>query len=255
MHHLAGRWAVRRPWVVCLAWAAVAAGLTLVGPPRPVADPPDLPATSASARGYDLLHRAFPRDAFASRAVVTIERPDGPLSAGDFALADRIAAELDDLRREPQLGIGTIDAHRDGLTSADGQATLIRVSLDHAMQAPRTSEAVGRIEAIVRQALATAGSAAPRVSVSGPAVVARAAGPALHPSTVTWVLLVAPALLLVRRSPALVLVQFTTVGVSVWSALRLAALVAGTSDIGSLLTVITVVVVGTGSVLALAGRY
>src|SRR5205823_4157353 len=112
--------ATTRPLTICAAWLAVAIGLTLVAPNwRNQAQDDDirfLPAASPSVRGLGTLERAFPQDVFASRAVVTVERPDGPLTAADFAFVDRAVAALERLRAaEPELQLTGVVSYRDGL--------------------------------------------------------------------------------------------------------------------------------------------
>src|SRR5581483_7140211 len=135
MYDLLGRWAVNHPWKVCAAWVALAVALTAAAPNwRNQSQDDDirfLPAACPSVRGFQLLEEAFPQDVFASRSVVTVERPDAPLTPADFALVDRMAAAVDELRRaEPGLKIGGVVSHRDGLVgsrlvSADRQSVLI----------------------------------------------------------------------------------------------------------------------------------
>src|SRR5438067_12888114 len=107
MFDLLGRAATTRPLCICAAWMAVAVGLALVAPNwRNQSQDDDirfLPARCPSVRGLGALERAFPQDVFASRAVVAVERPDGPLTAGDFAFVDRAAAALERLKAaEPE---------------------------------------------------------------------------------------------------------------------------------------------------------
>src|SRR5438876_8836286 len=106
-----GRWIVHHPWKVCSAWLVLAVGLTLVAPDwRNQSQDDDirfLPASCASVRGFQLLERGFPQDVFACRALFALERLDRPLSDADFALCDRLAVALDELRKaEPDLQIG-----------------------------------------------------------------------------------------------------------------------------------------------------
>ncbi|HEY1375345.1 MAG TPA: MMPL family transporter [Gemmataceae bacterium] len=238
MHDRLGRLAVRHPGKVCLAWLALACALTIVAPSWQARSQDDdihfLPPSSPSVRGYELLERAFPQDVFASRAVVAVERADRRLSPADFALVDRLADALADLRRsEPDLGIGGVVSHRDGLigsrlVSDDRQATLIQVSLGTPYLAAQTRAAVDRIADRLRCVLATAGADAPAVSVTGPAGIGRdliaAGADGLDRTTVATVVLVVAVLLLVYRSPLLALVPLATIGVSIWVALELLSL-------------------------------
>src|SRR4051812_4237123 len=183
MYDRLGRWAVHHPLLICAAWVALAVGLTLVAPSwRTQAQDDDirfLPARCPSVRGLQLLEQAFPQDVFASKAVVAVERPDAPLTPADFALIDRVAAAVDDLRRaEPQLAITNVVSHRDGLmggrlVSADKRSTLIQVSLSTPYMAVQTRTTVDRVETEMRAVLATADAAALRFFVTGPAGIGR----------------------------------------------------------------------------------
>jgi RND superfamily putative drug exporter len=239
MYDLLGRWAVNHPWKVCAAWIAVAVALTASAPDwRSQSQDDDirfLPAACPSVRGFQVLEQAFPQDVFASRAVVAVERPDGPLTSDDFALVDRMAAALDELRRaEPELKIGSVVSHRDGLigsrlVSPDRHSVLIQVSLGTPYMAVQTRTTVDRAEECVRAELAAAGPSAPQVFVTGPAGIGRdlirASAACLDQTTWATVALVVVVLLLVYRSPLLALVPLLTIGVSVWVALELLALV------------------------------
>jgi putative drug exporter of the RND superfamily len=234
-----GRLAVRHPGKICVAWLALAVVLTAVAPNwRTQAQDDDvrfLPASSASVRGLNLLERAFPKDVFASRAVFAVERPDAPLTPADLGLVDRLVAALEQLRRdEPALGIGGVVSRRDGLiggrlTSADGHCTLIQLSLATPYLAVQTRTAVDRAEAKLREVLTAAGPDAPRLYATGPAGIGRdlvrASAESLDHTTWATVALVVVVLLLVYRAPLLALVPLVTIGVAVWVALELLALV------------------------------
>jgi RND superfamily putative drug exporter len=239
MYDRLGRWATHHPLKVCGAWVALAVGLSLAAPSwRNHSQDDDirfLPASCPSVRGFQLLEQSFPQDVFASRAVVAVERPDGPLAPADFALVDRLARALDELRRaEPQLGITGVTSHCDGLigsrlVSADRHSTLIQLSLATPYLAVQTRTTVDRAEEVARAVLASAGPDAPQLYITGPAGIGRdlvrASAESLDHTTLATVTLVVVVLLLVYRSPLLALVPLVTIGVSVWVALSLLALV------------------------------
>jgi RND superfamily putative drug exporter len=239
MYDLLGRWAVNHPWKVCAAWVALAVALTSAAPNwRNQSQDDDirfLPTACPSVRAFQMLEQAFPQDVFASRAVVAVERSAGALTAADLALADRMADALDDLRRvEPELKIGGVVSRRDGLVgsrlvSADRQSVLIQVSLGTPYMAVQTRTTVDRVEDRLRAVLASAGPDVPQVYVTGPAGIGRdlvrASAESLDHTTIATVALVVAVLLLVYRSPLLALVPLVTIGVSVWVALELLALV------------------------------
>src|SRR5262249_33151872 len=115
-----GRLTTTYSWQICVAWIVAGAFLTAVAPAWDSRAQDDdihfLPARCASVRGFQVLEKAFPRDIFASRAIFAVERRDRPLSRVDFDLVDQFVDDLKQLRQqEPQLQIGNITSHRDGL--------------------------------------------------------------------------------------------------------------------------------------------
>jgi RND superfamily putative drug exporter len=234
-----GRLATNYPGKVCTAWLLLAAGLTWFAPAWQCKAQDDdirfLPPNTPSVRAFRLLEQAFPQDVFASRAIFTLERTDEPLSGDDLALVDDIVTCLEGLKRdEPGLKIGAIASHRDPvigkrLISADKQCTLIHMSLVTPYLALQTREAVDKAEAKARVIVARAGYDAPRLYVTGPAGVGRdlvkAGAESLDQTTIATVALVVVVLLLVYRSPLLAMVPLATIGVSMWVALKLLALV------------------------------
>src|SRR5438552_8551558 len=239
MFDLLGRLATSHPWKVCAAWLVLAVGLTAIAPRLQCKTQDDdirfLPPTTPSVRAFRLLEQAFPQDVFASRAIFTLERPDGPLTNEDLALVDDIVACLEGLKREePGLQIGGIASYRDPvlgkrLISADHECTLIQVSLATPYLALQTKEAVDKADAKARVIVARAGFDPPRLYLTGPAGIGRdlvrAGAESLDQTTVATVALVVIVLLLVYRAPLLAMVPLMTIGVSVWVALKLLGLV------------------------------
>jgi putative drug exporter of the RND superfamily len=239
MFDLLGRWAAGHPWKVCAAWLSLAAFLTCVAPAWQSKVQDDdirfLPAATPSVRAFHLLEQAFPQDVFASRAILGLERSDGPLTDADFALVDDVVDALEGLKRdEPTLPIVSITSYRDGvvgkrLVSADRQCTLIQLALASPYLAVQTKEAVDKADAKAQVIVARAGFDPPRLFVTGPAGIGRdlvrAGAESLDQTTVATVILVVVVLLLVYRSPLLALVPLVTIGVSAWVALELLSLV------------------------------
>lgn len=233
-----GRFTTTHPWLICVAWASVAILLSVAAPAWDNRVQDDdirfMPDRCDSVRGYRLLEQAFPQEVFASRAIFTIERPDQRLRDDDFALVDRLVADLQALQREePELQIGKVHSYRDPfvgqrLVSGDGQCTLIQAALGTPYLALKTRAAVDRIEARLRERLEEAGDNAPSMLVTGPAGIGRdlvnASANSLDRTTVATILLVMVVLLLVYRSPLLALVPLATIVVSVLVALKLLAL-------------------------------
>ena len=139
MFGVLGRVAAGHPGKICAGWLILAASLWLLAPPwNSQAQDDDihfLPARCDSVRGYELLKQAFPRDVFASKAIFVVERGDGKLTESDLKLVNQMADDLAELgEEEPGLGIGRVYSRRDPfigkrLESADGQCTLLQVSL------------------------------------------------------------------------------------------------------------------------------
>lgn len=241
MFGLVGRWAVRHPWLVVLAWVALAAGVTRLAPDWRANSHDDdirhLPAHYPSVRAFALMERAFPRDVYASRAVFALERADGePLGADDLAAADAVAGRLRRLKSaEPGLGVSGVMARHDGpvgtrLTAADGRCTLIQLSLNSPYLALKTRDAVDRAEVVAREALSEAEpDGAVRLYVTGPAGVGRdliaASAASLDHTTVATIILVIVVLLCVYRSPVMAMIPLITIGLAVWVSVQVLALV------------------------------
>jgi RND superfamily putative drug exporter len=229
--------AARRPRLVCAAWVLLGLGVALLAPHADNKVQDDdigfLPARCDSVRGYNLLKQAFPQDVFASRAIFALERPDRPLSSDDLTLIDDIVADLNRLRRDdPALQINRIYSHRDPfigkrLLSADGQCTLIQVSLGTPYLALQTRSTVDRAEELVRRHLGAAADA-PTLYTTGPAGVGRdlirSSADSLETTTLATIALVVVILLMVHRAPLMALVPLATIAGSVFVALKLMAL-------------------------------
>jgi RND superfamily putative drug exporter len=237
MFNRLGRLVTAHPWLVGLAWVALGVVLTGLAPAWESRAQDDdlhfLPERCASVRGYHLLAQAFPREVYASTALIAVERRDRSLTAADFALVDQLVADLEELRRgEETLQINGILSYRDGLiggrlVSADRRCTLIQVALATPFLALQTRDTLDRVKAVLRHRLGEAADA-PQLYVTGQAGVGHdlteASASSLEATTLATVLLVVIILLLVYRAPLLALVPLATIGVSVWVALKLLAL-------------------------------
>jgi RND superfamily putative drug exporter len=232
------RLAVKHPGKVCAGWLVAAFLLYLIAPAWDTKVQDDdirfLPGRCPSGRAYRLLEKAFPGDVCASQAVFVVERAGHELTAADFELVDRMAADLEKLARaETRLQIGRIYSYRDPaigprLTSTDGRCTLIQASLGTRFLAAQTRTTVDQAEARLRQRLASAGPDAPHLFATGSAGVGRdttrACADSLDSTTLATLALVVVVLLLVCRAPLLALVPLLTIGLSVAVALKLLAL-------------------------------
>jgi RND superfamily putative drug exporter len=269
-----GSFTVRHPWLTCAGWLLLGLVLALLAPAWEKGAQDDdirfLPASCPSVRGYQMLEKAFPRDAFASRVLVAIERTTEPLNPADLALADAIADDLSKLRhQEPQLQIKKIICRRDPfigkrLLSDDGRCTLLHVSLGAPYLAVQTKFTVDRVEEVVRNHLVRYGSDPPAVFTTGPAGVGRdlitASANGLESTTLATVVLVVVILLMVYRSPLLALVPLATIGLAVWvaiSLLSLCTLIPGfyLLNISQIFAVVMLYGAGTDYCLFLISRY
>ena len=274
MFDFLGRLATNHPGKVCAAWLLLAVGLTWLAPAWQCKAQDDdirfLPPDTPSVRAFRLLEQAFPQDVFACRAIFTFERTDEPLGTDDLALVDDVVACLEGLKRdEPGLKIGAIASHRDPvlgkrLVSADRHCTLIQMSLATPYLALQTKEAVDKSEAKARVIVARAGYDAPRLFVTGPAGVGRdlvrAGAESLDQTTIATVVLVVVVLLLVYRSPLLAMVPLATIGISVWVALKLLALVSAIPgvhlvNVSQVFAIVILFGAGTDYCLFLISRY
>src|SRR5665213_1272938 len=153
-----GRFAARRPWLICAAWLFIGLGVAFVAPAAGHGVQDDdicfLPTRCASVRGYKLLQDAFPQELFASRVIFAVERTSAPLTEADLALVDGMAADLNRLKdNEPDLQIRRVVSHREPflgkrMISEDGFCTLLQVSLATPYMAVQTATAVDQAEKV-----------------------------------------------------------------------------------------------------------
>jgi putative drug exporter of the RND superfamily len=270
---------IRHPRAVVLGWLVLAAGLYFAAPPweRVIKDDDVrfFPADSPSVIGQDLLERGFPQDASSSEIVLLYERRDGRLNPGDLSFVDGEAAIVSAFaQKHPDLGISKIETYRAPVlgprlfgSSADGrdQAVLSIVSLSSTHLAQKTQLVV---EELV-EAIGAGNHALPaglRRVVTGSAVVGRdtnaATNESIENTTKTTVVLVMVILLVVYRSPLLAMVPLFTIALSVFTALKLSALLTSAPALGIQIIDMTpmfVVVVlfgaGTDYCLFLVARY
>ena len=273
MFKLLARLVTHHPWLVCGAWIIAAIMLTWRAPDWDSNSHDDdirsLPDRCASVRGYHLLEQSFPQDVFASRAIFAVERIEAPLTAADFALVDKFVEDIEHLRHEPELKIGNITSHRDGLigtrlTSADGHCTLIQVALGTPYLALQTRATLDRIDEQLHRRLAEAGPTRPRLLTTGAAGLGRdlikASADSLDHTTLATVILVVVVLLLVYRSPLLALVPLATIALSVWVSLRLLAMMTQIpgvqlASVSRIFTIVILYGAGTDYCLFLISRY
>src|ERR1051326_4804021 len=238
MFRFLGRLTTQHAWKIVAGWIVLGVLLTLVAPNWNSRAQDDdihfLPARCDSVRGYQTLAKAFPQDIYASRAVITLERPEGKLTQTDFALVDQIVEDINDWKQEdPDKQIGRVAAYNDPfigkrLVSDDAKCTLIQVSLASPFLATQTQSTVDRIDTILQERLGRTPGDVPKALITGPAGIGRdlvhASGSSLDATTLATVILVVVILLFVYRSPLLALIPLATIGISVWVALKVLAL-------------------------------
>jgi RND superfamily putative drug exporter len=274
MFKTVGRLVTARPWLVCVAWLVVGAVVGKVAPPWDSKAQDDdirfLPGRCACVKGYQLLEQAFPRDVFASKAIIAFEREREPLTDNDFALINHVVNDIAELRQEsPALAIGGVTSYRDGfigkrLVSADKHCTLVQISLGSPFLALQTRDTVDRLQKRISQRLASLGADAPKVMITGPAGLGRdlisASAHSLEGTTLATIILVVAVLLLVYRAPLLALIPLITIAASVWVSLKLLAIMTWIPgvhlvNISKIFAIVILYGAGTDYCLFLISRY
>ncbi|QDU87719.1 Putative membrane protein YdgH [Pirellulimonas nuda] len=236
---LLGRLANDRAWLVILGWVALAVCLKLVAPGwDQVARDGDLdylPADVTSQQGAKLLREAFPNERAKSQIVVVLARDEEPLTIDDRNFALEVAKALAALP-----GVPLADAQ---FPVWDEQTPVVGGMLrspDHRAQmvVARTTNDLMAIDNIrvlnaVREAIDTLRPQAPaglRIGMTGSALIGgdvRAATiESLQNTEVATVALVLACLMLIYRSPLLVLVPLATIAVSLSVSYNTVALLA-----------------------------
>ena len=153
---LAG-FATRRPWWILAGWVLIAIGLNLTGPQLEKVVQKDatpfLPASSPSIQAFDHMDHAFAGGKGQSIAFVVLNGPGFAQDPTDQAyyreLVDRLragtdhVADMQDYTARPDL--------KQALTSKDGNATYIPVSLRHPVGSPKADEDVSWVRHTVQQ--------------------------------------------------------------------------------------------------------
>jgi RND superfamily putative drug exporter len=149
--------ATRRPWWVLASWVLIAIGLNLTGPQLENVVQKDatpfLPGSSPSIQAFDQMDAAFADGKGQSIAFVVLNGPGFAQNPTDQAyyrqLVDQLragkdhVADLQDYASRPDL--------KQGLTSKDGNATYLPVSLRHPVGSPKADEDVAWVRHTVQQ--------------------------------------------------------------------------------------------------------
>jgi len=220
------RWAVtRRPGWIVAAWVALAAAVGLAAPDltRLAAEGQAhlVDDESESARGAELIRRAWPDQTYESQVVVALHRPTG-LTAADRDYARRLAARFESDPTRPAeilrvLGPASPAPIPERLLSRDRTLELIAVPLKSSFVAPTAEATVDWLEARAREP----GLDAPAgldVQWTGDAVIGRDymrnVQTSLDRAAMATVILLLGVLLFVYRSLRLSLIPLATIGIS-----------------------------------------
>lgn len=181
-----------------------------------------------------LIH-PIPSERTASQAVVVLERPDGPLTADDLDWFDRIAAECTP-EKLPHLPLVSQWSHNtpvlgDKLVSEDRQAALIVLGASTEFMEVRNRDILKALgELVDRYRKDPEKPAGLELGVSGSAAIGgdmiASAAESIANTEVATIALVLLMLIVVYRSPLLVMLPILTIGVSVFTSFQLCALLA-----------------------------
>ena len=235
---------ISRHWVaVLIAWVVVPLALRLLAPKwddiTHDGDFAYLPPTMTSVRGGELLEKAFPDLASKSSIVLVVARPDRELADADktiaLRLADMFAPKLD-----AKTPVSSVMTHEDPfvgskLRSADGRSVLVLLQLNNEFMAVDNMGFVKEVYRKVREVQQQPGfPAGLQLGVTGSAAVGSdmlwSMKESIDNTELTTILLVTAILLVVYRSPGLVLVPLISIGVSFFASMNLIALVAQWAD-------------------------
>ncbi len=227
------RWWVILAWIlaVCLlrffspAWSSVARD----------GDLEQLPADTAIAQGEKLNLAAFPADVSKSQLVLVVARPKGVLSLDDRRFAVLLGHKIGEILGENVVDVWTekTPAIGSSLLSKSGQAVRVVVRLTNEFMATQNIKLLQQTKQIVADA-ANVTPAGLEIGITGSAAIGgdmlSAAAESVQNTHTTTIVLVAVALLLIYRSPWLVLVPMLAIGVATTVSIDLLAMLAGWSQ-------------------------
>ncbi len=244
---------VSRYWaLVLLGWASILLSVYLWAPQwdkvTKDGDFAYLPDYCSSVQGHKLLAEAFPQLRDHSTIVFVLSRPEGPLTESDHALADRLVAAFKPRVSDEGPIVGVISPHAEAIgdklvsqVGDNGQGLMVIVQLNTEFMAirnmPLMKEVYGTLDEIhpgLGSDCRSQGSArladGLKFGVSGTAAIGSdmrfATVESIRNTEMATVILVLVILVLVYRSPGLVIVPLATVGVSVMTATGVVAALA-----------------------------
>ena len=235
---------ISRYWIAVLAtWVLIPAVLHFVAPKWDEithdGDFAYLPPVMTSVRGEALLAEAFPDRTAKSNIVLVVARADGKLTDEDEAIARRLADQFTPKPGEKTLisSVLTPDDKFVGgkLRSPDGQAVLVVLELKNEFMAVDNMKFIKEVYRTAREVREGPGfPAGLELGVTGSAPVGSdmlwSQKESIDNTEVTTILLVTVILLIVYRSPGLVLVPLLSIAVSFLASLNLIALVGQWAD-------------------------
>ena len=193
-----------------------------------------LPADTTTVRGMQLNARAFPDDPAKSQIVLVFARADQPLSLADRDLAVHTAKQFEALDEPTVVDVWseTTDVVGSHLQSPSGRATRVVIRLTNEFMATDNIRLLKLAEEIVSKARRQA-SPGLQLGITGVAAIGgdmlTAAAESVASTHRTTILLVTFVLVLIYRSPWLVLVPLLTIGIAASTSLDLLAILAQSS--------------------------
>ncbi len=226
-------------WGVILVWVCAAILLRIVTPEWSTVahdgDLDQLPAYTSLAQGERFSKQAFPADVSKSQFVLIFARQEGALSIADreFALqlGSKISAQPDlnviDVWNEKTPVIG------DSLRSRSGQAQRVVIRMKNEFMATENISLLAEIDRIVSAERAHAPPGL-EIGISGSAAIGgdmlSAAAESVSSTHTTTIFLVTVALLVIYRSPWLVVIPLVTIGLAASVSIDLLTVLAALSQ-------------------------
>jgi putative drug exporter of the RND superfamily len=257
-----GRVAVRAPWLVIAAWAAVVAVLAVAFPPltKVVESQTVQPLPPKAMAAAEQMAKDFGESA--QNVLIVVLTDNRGLQPADNDAYRKLA---DTLRGDTRDVAGVQDvvatpALRPLLVSADNKASYLAVMLRAPAGSPESSQAYQRITDIVKRAAASPSLTA---NVTGQAAMvgdmSLVTARDMHTTEVVTALFVLIILLVIYRRPVTVLLPLITIGISVVSAQgvvsALAQLGLGVSALTTALMTAMIFGAGTDYAVFLISRY
>ncbi len=225
----------RYRWAVIAAWLVVVVLLKTLAPAwYEVAidgDLKHLPADTTIARGAKLNARAFPDDRAKSQIVLVFARADQKLTVEDRELAYQTAIQFQQLEETTLVDVWTEKTPVIGnlLQSRSGRATRIVIRLTNEFMATDNIRLLKEVRQLV-DAIRQEAPPGLQIGITGSAAIGgdmlTAAAESVASTHRSTILLVTVTLLIIYRSPWLVLVPLLAIGVAASASLDLLALLA-----------------------------